>query len=198
MSSQELYDRYRLDKISVTRVDGAPVEPHAPSYAVYPINISMPADKVSDPLVFISDYGTSFAVATESAPELHTPALYAPPEDFFQEPITLAADIWTLGVSLYEVLGERPLFETFGWDRDDILADTISTLGSLPSRWWNAWNNRDEFFQPDGTWLKEVKRIYTPGSRPLKQRLWDMGRGETPELCQWDVAGGEMDASKLC
>jgi hypothetical protein len=24
--------------------------------------------------------------------------------------------------------------------------------------------------------------------------MWDMGRGETPETCQWDVEGGEMRA----
>jgi hypothetical protein len=24
--------------------------------------------------------------------------------------------------------------------------------------------------------------------------MWDMGRGETPETCEWDVAGGELSA----
>ncbi|OBT69530.1 hypothetical protein VE03_01057 [Pseudogymnoascus sp. 23342-1-I1] len=115
----------------------------------------MPADKLVDPIVTISDYGTSFVVATERSPELHTPALYLPPEDFFKEPITQAADIWTLAVNLYEVL---------------------------------------EFFEPDGSWVRNIKRIYTPVFRPLHQRMWDMGRGETPESCQWDMKGGEMQA----
>ncbi|ELR07825.1 hypothetical protein VC83_01068 [Pseudogymnoascus destructans] len=97
LSHNELYNRYRLDKAPVMRVDGAAVEPHAPPYAVYPMHIKMPA-------VTISGYGTSFVVAIKLSPKLHTPALYLPPEDFFNDPITQAADIWTLAVNLYEVL----------------------------------------------------------------------------------------------
>lgn len=158
------------------------------------MHIKMPADKLVDPIIKISDYGTSFSVSTETYPKLHTPALYLPPEDFFGEPITQAADIWTLGVSLYEVLGERALFETFGWDRDDIMADMVSTLGPPPTRWWDKWENRKEFFESDGSWVRNMKRVYTPAFRPLHQRMWDMGRGETHETCQWDVERGEMRA----
>ncbi|KAK6844090.1 kinase domain-containing protein [Apiospora arundinis] len=188
----ELYERYRLDKVPIRRVDGAPVEPHAPSYAVYPMHRNLAADKVLDPLITISDYGTSFFVATTHSPELHTPPLFLPPEDFFHEPITLAADIWTLGVNLYEVMGERPLFESFSCDRDDIFADIISTLGLPPARWWKKWENCGLFFEPDGSWSSNIERIYTPGFRPLHQRMWDMGRGQTPETCEWDVQGGEL------
>lgn len=75
--------------------------------------LSMPANEVHDPEIIISDYGTSFIVSQTPPPTLHTPALNAPPEGLFNEPIIrpTAADIWTLGVNLYEVLGERPLFE---------------------------------------------------------------------------------------
>ena len=158
------------------------------------MHFKMPADKVDDPIIKISDYGTSFTVSTDVSPRLHTPALYLPPEDFFGEPITQAADIWTLGVSLYEVLGERALFEIFGWDRDDIMADMVSTLGPPPTRWWDNWKNREEFFEPGGSWVSNMKRVYTPVFRPLHQRMWDMGRGETHETCQWDVERGEMRA----
>lgn len=194
LSPDELHRRYRLDTTPVTRVDGAPPGPHAPSYAVYPMDMNMAADKVVDPIVKISDYGTSFVLATERSPELHTPPLFLPPEDFFHEPITLAADIWTLGVNLYEVLGERPLLETFSCDRDDVLADTISTLGRPPARWWDSWENRQDFFEQDGSWVSNIKRIYTPVFRPLRQRLWEMGRGQTPVTCDWDVEGGELRA----
>ena len=194
LSPEELYNRYRLDKVPVTRIDGAAAEPRAPPYAVYPIHIKMSADKLVDPIIRISDYGASFVVASDPSPELHTPALYLPPEYFFNEPITQAADIWTLAVNLYELLGERALFESFGWDRDDIIAEMVSTLGPPPSRWWDAWENRKEFFEPDGSWVRDMKRIYTPVFRPLHQRMWDMGRGETPESCQWDVKWGEMRA----
>lgn len=157
-----------------------------------------PSNEVVDPEVIISDYGTSFVISQTQSPTLHTPALYAPPEEHFQEPIThpAAADIWTLGISLYEVLGERPLFETFACDPDDIISEMISTLGQPPKRWWDSWSARPEFFNEDGSWIPvaDFKRIKTPVFRRLNQRLWDMGRGETEKTCVWDVAGGEMRA----
>ncbi|POS77421.1 protein kinase domain-containing protein [Diaporthe helianthi] len=197
LAREELYERYRKPfPVPVRRLDGKDPQPQAPPHAIYPMSVQMPADKVMDPEIFISDYGTSFVVSQEPNPTLHTPALYLPPEDFFSEPVTLAADVWTLGVSLYEVLGERPLFETFAWDRDDIIAEMVSTLGILPSRWWDKWANRGEFFNPDGSWIpaNQLRRITTPIFRPLHQRMWDMGRGETPGDCEWDVDGGEMRA----
>lgn len=154
----------------------------------------LPANELLDPRVQIIDYGTSFVFPSETSPSLHTPPLYSPPESFFDEPITSAADIWTLGVSLYEILGERALFESFSVERTDIFADVISTLGIPPESWWKYWACRGEFFRDDGTWLAELERIYTPGFRPLHQRMWDMGRGETPEKCEWDVEGGEVRA----
>ncbi|GAB1312506.1 hypothetical protein MFIFM68171_02716 [Madurella fahalii] len=44
-------------------------------------------------------------------------------------------DVWTLGVRLYEILGERRFRETFSWVHDDILADMISTPEAPPARW---------------------------------------------------------------
>lgn len=152
------------------------------------------AHELVDPFAKIHDYGTSFLPGLEHSSQLHTPPLFLPPEDFFDELITLAADIWTLALSLYEVLGERTLFESFSNDRDDILADAISTLGQLPPKWWNAWEGREDFFEQDGSWRRNIQSIRTPVFRPLHQRLWDMGRGETPETCEWDLAGGELRA----
>lgn len=197
LAKEELYKLYgKPFPVPIRRLDGKDPRPHAPPHAIYQMSLEMPADKITDPEILISDYGTSFVVSEKSNPSLHTPALYLPPEDFFNEPVTPAADVWTLGVNLYEVLGERPLFETFAWDRDDIIAEMVSTLGLLPPRWWGKWMNRGEFFNPDGSWIpsKELRRITTPISRPLHQRMWDMGRGQTPADCEWDIEGGEMRA----
>ncbi|KAK4040217.1 protein kinase dsk1 [Parachaetomium inaequale] len=202
LSPDELYTRYAFNTAPVRRVDGAPPEPHAPPYAVYSMPIETPANELADPTIKISDYGTSFVTTTTDnnpPPELCTPTLYLPPEVLFSDDRTvimpLAADIWTFGVNLYEVLGERTLFETFTCDRDDILADVISTLGLPPQRWWDTWANCGEFFEEDSEWRKGgISRVYDPVWRPLRQRMWDMGRGETPERCEWDVRGGEMRA----
>lgn len=200
LNPAELHNRYGLGKSPVKRVDGGPVAPHAPPYTTHPLHIPTPANKLVDPTVKITDFGTSFIAANNTSPEtnapkLRTPALYLPPEGFFDDPATLAADVWTLGTTLYEVIGERPLFETFSWDHDDIICEMVNTLGQLPQRWWDKWANRGEFFEYDGSWqYGGVDRILTPAFRRLHQRMWHMGRGETPETCEWDVEGGEMRA----
>ena len=77
LSPDEIHDRYSLNTSPVRRVDGAPPEPHAPPYAVLPIPIKTPANKLVDPVIKISDYGTSFLVSNNKpAPELCTPDLY--------------------------------------------------------------------------------------------------------------------------
>ena len=196
LTTDELYKRFGEPyEVPIRRVDGNPSGPHAPPHAIYPMALSMPANEVGNPEIIISDYGTSFIISQTTSPTLYTPALYTP-EDLFNEPIIQpnAADIWTLGVNLYEVLGERPLFETFAWDRDDIIGEMINTLGQPPARWWSSWVNRSEFFEKDGSWVADFRRISTPVFRRLRQRLWDMGRGETEQTCEWDVAGGELRA----
>ncbi|KAF1955554.1 kinase domain-containing protein [Byssothecium circinans] len=132
LSTVELYKRFSEPfKVPIRRVDGKPGGPHAPPHGIYPMTLSMPANELDDLEVIISGYRTLFVVSQTPSLTLHTPALYAPPEDLFYEPITrpAAADIWTLGVNLYKVLGERPLIETFAWDRDDIIREMINTLG---------------------------------------------------------------------
>ncbi|EFR02617.1 CMGC/SRPK protein kinase [Nannizzia gypsea CBS 118893] len=158
---------------------------------------NMPANEMKDPEILISDYGTSFIMSKTSSPTLHTLALCAPPEEFFHDHIIgTAADVWTLAVVLYDAMGERPLFETFAWDPDDIIGEMVNTLGHqhMPARWWKSWKNRSEFFNEDGSWISNFQRINTPEFCRLHRRMWDMGRGETPESCQWDVAGGELRA----
>ncbi|OJJ49268.1 hypothetical protein ASPZODRAFT_157692 [Penicilliopsis zonata CBS 506.65] len=176
LSTAEIYQRFGepID-VPVQRLDGKPSEPHAPPHAIYPMAMNMPANEQNDPEIIISDYGTSFLVSQTPSPTLHTPVLYSPPEDLFNEPIIqpTAADIWTLGVTLYEM---------------------INTLGQPPSRWWSSWANRSEFFEEDGSWVADFRRISTPVFRRLPQRLCDMGRGETEQTCEWDVAGGELRA----
>jgi serine/threonine protein kinase len=197
LSPNDIHKRYGVCKGPVRRVDGAAVAPHAPSYGVHPLHITTRANELVNPIVKITDYGTSFITTRKTSPKLYTPTLYLPPEAFFHEPVTLAADVWTLGVNLYEVLGERPLFETFGSDPDDVIREIINTLGRPPQRWWDNWAARGEVFGEDGSWKTPYLgcgRVYTPAFRRLHQRMWEMGRGETPETCQWDVEGGEMRA----
>ncbi|KAL4791518.1 kinase domain-containing protein [Aspergillus venezuelensis] len=141
--------------------------------------------RMEDPEIIITDYGTSFVAFQTSSPTLQTPDLYAPPEALFEEPIMIptAADIWTLGVSLYEVLGRRRLFEAFAWCPDDMIGEMVDTLGQLPSKWWDSCEARSESLNQNGAWS-------------LHQRMWTMGRGKTPESCEWDVSTMSFEPEK--
>ncbi|GAA88373.1 hypothetical protein AKAW_06487 [Aspergillus luchuensis IFO 4308] len=173
-----------LFEVHITRIDKAPIQSCAPAHAIIPMNlIIVPSDQVVNCRVKITDFGSSFFFGKEPL-ELHTPTALLPPEAFFQDPITPSADIWTLGCTLYDILGERPLFETWADDPDDVIGEMVSTLGKLPKKWWQRWEKRPEFFLENGSWNPNFKRIQTPEFRPLNQRLWQMGRGETPQICE--------------
>ncbi|KAJ5991400.1 kinase domain-containing protein [Penicillium canescens] len=88
LSIAKLYKRFgKPYEVPIRRVDRKPSEPHAPPHTIYSMVLSMPANEVHNPEIIISDYGTSFIVADTPTPTLYTPALYSPPEDFFDEPI---------------------------------------------------------------------------------------------------------------
>lgn len=139
LGPSDIYQRFGEPfKIPVTRADKTPTGPEAPEYSVIPVNLIVPASRVRDCRIKISDFGTSFT-ANNLPTALHTPTVLLPPEALFHEEITSAADVWTLGCTLYDVLGERPLFETWAGDPDDVIGEMVSTLGPLPKRWWSKW-----------------------------------------------------------
>ena len=64
MTTAEIYERFgKPKKVPVRRVDGQALDCHAPTHAVYPARLNLPANKVPDPEIVIIDYGTSFHVA---------------------------------------------------------------------------------------------------------------------------------------
>jgi serine/threonine protein kinase len=202
LSLDEMHHYYPLRKVPVGKFYDRPIGPHAPPYLVNSSCFYLAAHRLEDPRVKISSSHASFRVANEPPQHRHTPDFYLfpPPEAFFSEPVALPADIWALGFSLYDVLGGQPLFRPlYGSEDDDLLADMISALGPLPRRWWDRWAGRGGFFENDGSWKRggkgtRIPENCAPISWPLSRRMWEMGRGETPENCEWDVGGGEMRA----
>jgi serine/threonine protein kinase len=178
MTTDEIYERFGQPfEIPVVRNDKGP--PRIGS-AIIPMNLIVPRDELVDCKIKIIDFGTSFFVDDPPA-KLYTPTSLLPPEAFFHEAIGPCADIWTLGCTLFDILGERPIFERWADDPDDVIAEMVSALGKLPTRWWRKWKERPDFFLEDG-------KSWNPVFRPLEQRLWQMGRGSTPETCELDEA----------
>lgn len=150
----------------VKRLDDNPNGLEVPEYCTPPALIFQSSEEIVDSNIIISDFGEAF-FQTEKRKELHSPILLLPPEIFFGNDAGTAADIWTTVCTLYEILGERPLFEGFMPDKDHVLAEMVSTLGTLPKHWWDQWQMKTDFFWEDGSWKIDTHRSHAPYSRPL-------------------------------
>lgn len=186
LSVPQIYQRFgQPRKTQIVRTDGADLGPEVPSYSVMPAQLVIPSEKIIDPRLIISDFGEAWLRDTETRPELQTPLLYIPPETVFSKAsIGTPADVWTLGCTLYEILGERPLFEGLMPDKDDVIAEMVSCLGPPPQQWWEAWQARGEFFLENGSWKTDMKRYRDPKSRPLLLRIQQMGRENDASFSQ--------------
>ena len=49
------------------------------------------------------------------------------------------------------------------FDRDELLAEMVRFFGKLPEEWWEKWGAREDFFDDQGTWLRDedVKEEWT-------------------------------------
>lgn len=162
------------------RVDGQKLGPEAPEYTVLPAFVGKPCGEIveADARIIISDFGQAFFKDQQSKKELCTPLPMLPPEFIFGEehPISPAVDVWSLGLSLFDLLGCRRLFEAFIADEDDVIAEMISARGPLPKRWWDKWQNRSIFFDESGSWKKNDRHGST--SWPLAKKMNYMERDE--------------------
>lgn len=193
MTVDEIYNTFHLPRETKTcRLDGAPLGPEAPVYSVMPAQVIVSCNEVNDPRILIADFGEAW-LNTDGPPKgLNTPVLYLPPEaSFATRLLGFPADVWTLACSIYEIIGERPLFEGFFPDRDDIIAEMVSCLGPLPQHWWDVWQAREDFFREDGGWRTDMGRAHAPKSRPLHQRIQDMGRENDPQFSAEEAEGLE-------
>ncbi|KAL8868266.1 MAG: hypothetical protein Q9174_005101 [Haloplaca sp. 1 TL-2023] len=178
LSVDELYSKFSAPyKELVRRIDGKPLDSSAPAYTVLEINAWVRAEDVTESDTIITDFGEAYLADSGPPEELCTPLIYRPPESLLEiGTIGMPADIWTLALTLVETMGKSTLFEVFGGDKDDIMAEIVSALGQPPETWWKAWHKRHEFFNEDGTWLDEDvidanNRFQDAFSRPLKDRI---------------------------
>lgn len=104
---------------------------------------------------------------------LNTPTLVRPLETIFGYPITSAADIWTVGMAIFNILGRDKIFQDLWPDEDSVVLEAISTFGPLPPKMWQAWPNRSKFFKDDGSWQEDTKPPDSELSRSLANRLRD-------------------------
>ncbi len=178
LSVEELYTRLgEPQKTLIIRTDGRPLGPGVPEYSVQPACTCTPSDELTDPTILICDLGEAFMADKGPHHQLHTPLLLCPPEMIFADAgVGKPADIWALACTIHDIMGERPLFEGFWVDRNDVAAEMVSALGRPPASWWNGWQHRDEFFLEDGTWNVNPKRWHDSRSLSLEARVKLNGR----------------------
>ncbi|KAF2494668.1 kinase-like protein [Lophium mytilinum] len=172
-------------KQPLRRRDGLPLGSNAPAYSVSSAMLVLGCGtEVKDPKVLISDFGESFLITDEDCKELHTPMILRPPESFFGERIGPKADIWTMGCTLFEILGCGTLFENWFPDMNQTVTEMISTLGPIPTRWWDKWSaeGKSMSFNQDGTW-KEGAFVMSLADRMRTMASKDPSREAVPPDC---------------
>ncbi|KAF2802447.1 uncharacterized protein BDZ99DRAFT_203910 [Mytilinidion resinicola] len=134
-------------------------------------------ENVHDPKIIIGDFGEAFfATVQEDRGYLNTPIKLRPPEAFFNECLGPKVDAWTLACTAFEILGMHGLFPEI---EDLCIAEMIIHLGPLPEKWWETWEAKDEFFYPGGSPRDK------PQFKSLAEHMLAMGRGQTPEACEF-------------
>ena len=152
----------RPERLKVRRYDGAPIGPSVPEYQIQSQGTVTPADTIpSNCEVLVTDFGEAFFMDDTSGAhqeyELNTPFLVRPLDSMFGFPITNAADIWTLGMTIFDILGRNPLFQDYWPDADTVLCKAIDTFGPLPPKIWQSWPSRSQYFKDDGSWQEAAR-----------------------------------------
>ncbi|KAG6850118.1 hypothetical protein H0H93_001039 [Arthromyces matolae] len=187
-------------KEDVERLDGNPITSAAPTYVVIPPNarrLARAMIKRNDCNIKISDFGESFLTTDHEKPFLNTPISLAAPEIFFRDTDSVSekVDIWSLACFIYQVLGNHQLLESFFNIHDEILVDMVRTFGKFPDRWWSKWEQRDTYFEDDGT-FKPNSPDQSGDARhvELKERLADIIRNNEERQKEID---GDLQALEL-
>ncbi|PWY78238.1 kinase-like protein [Aspergillus heteromorphus CBS 117.55] len=104
LSTSELYERFGdPESEAVVRIDGKSLSSGVPSQLV-----------LYEERIVLSDFDESLKPREEPRYSSKTLPLLQPPEAWFSdEPLSFASDVWTLGCTIWEIFGQRPLFETF-------------------------------------------------------------------------------------
>lgn len=157
LSVEELNTQYGSPElVPVSRVDGGSLPPNVPKQAVVPLYLGKKANELSlaDANLVVIDFGEAFAPATITrlCEDCRSPLAARPPEAHFEPrtPLSYSADIWSLGIALWNLIGMEPLFSDEFVTPDNVIAQQVDVLGPMPTRWWQHWEQRHQFFDEAG------------------------------------------------
>ncbi|RDK43337.1 kinase-like protein [Aspergillus phoenicis ATCC 13157] len=144
LSTELLYEKYGEPILEpVNRLDGQEIPPEVPQHGVIPLWLGEASEDVTLPeaKVLVSDFGEAFCPSHEQKFESHTPLVVRPPEARFEptQPLTFSSDTWTLACTMWDIMGQRTLFEGLLTNNDDMTSQQVELLGPLPSEWLTKW-----------------------------------------------------------
>ncbi|KAJ9192489.1 hypothetical protein DTO164E3_8318 [Paecilomyces variotii] len=156
LSIERLYEKYGAPEMEpVTHLDGKPLPPGVPSHGISPVWLGEASEKIalSEARILLTDFGEAFSPSEKPKYESHAPLGIRPPEVRFEpiKPLSFSSDIWMLACTIWAIIAQRPLFESFLATEDDMTCEHVDALGILPLEWWQKWELRRERFTEDGT-----------------------------------------------
>ncbi|RAL10225.1 kinase domain-containing protein [Aspergillus homomorphus CBS 101889] len=155
LSTSELYERYgEPEPEDVARVDGKPLQHGVPARGFLRCWLGVRSNELvlGEDRVTLSDFGFSSKTL---------PFLQIPEAKFSDAPLSFASDIWTLACTIWEIAGQRPLFDSFWPTADRVTAEQVEALGILPPDWWEKWAERSKWFE--GESASELKPAQSRG-----------------------------------
>lgn len=175
LSVPALYEKFgQPEPEAVVRTDGQNLSNSVPSHVFIPGWFGVSCDRIvlgKDKIV-LSDFGESFNPDKELRYYSNTLPLIRPPETrFSDEPLSFASDIWTLACTIWEIFGQRPLFDAFFPTMDRVTMEQVEALGILPPQWWKKWEKRLEWFTEEGEPAFEGSRRHDSVHMPWNMRF---------------------------
>jgi serine/threonine-protein kinase SRPK3 len=158
---------------AVVRLDGKPLPNGVPAHVFIPGWFGIRSDDIvlGEEKIILSDFGEFFNPHKALRFSSKTLPLLQPPEArFSDEPLSFASDIWTLACTIWEIFGQRPLFEAFFATDDRVTMEQVEVLGILPPEWWRKWSRRLEWFNEEGEF--DLKPETSRGHDGVR-RTWD-------------------------
>ncbi|GKZ26364.1 hypothetical protein AbraCBS73388_002448, partial [Aspergillus brasiliensis] len=200
-STAELYERFGEPySKAVVCLDSKPLSDGVPARVFIPGWFGVHSDDIvlGEEKIILSDFGESFNPYKTVRSSSKTLPLLQPPEArFSDEPLSFASDIWTLACTIWEILGQRPLFEAFLATPDRVTAEQVETVGVLPPEWWRKWSARQEWFNKEGELdLKKRSRGHNSVRMSWDQRFHYCIQEPRAEAGLETVAEGERRAFK--
>lgn len=146
LSTGELYQKYSQPNFEpFERVDGKPLPDGVPPHGVVPIWLGKENELVtlSEANIFVTDFGKSYLPSITPRYYSSAPDALASLETYFLRHLSFPSDIWSLACALWEILGQRPLFEAYNPSDDWMIKEHVDALGKLPCDWWQEWAARE-------------------------------------------------------